>query len=141
MNEQVFFAKDIEIMSPVGSMESLMAAIQAGAGSVYFGIGKLNMRSRSSKNFTISDLKEITTICRQNNVRSYITLNTIIYDEEIPHVAAGTRWFLHICQREKLNPTNTFKTLLQTHYKGILKPPFNNEARALAGMPNEFYQP
>ena len=60
-----------------------MAAIQAGANSVYFGIGKLNMRSRSSKNFTIDDLKEITTICRQHNVHSYITLNTIIYDEEI----------------------------------------------------------
>jgi putative protease len=75
--------KDIEIMSPVGSMESLMAAIQGGAGSVYFGIGKLNMRSRSSKNFTINDLKEITRICDENNVRSYITLNTVIYDDEI----------------------------------------------------------
>jgi len=70
-------------MSPVGSMESLMAAIQAGAGSVYFGIGKLNMRSRSSKNFTIDDLKEITSICDEHGVRSYITLNTIIYDEEL----------------------------------------------------------
>lgn len=76
-------AKDIEIMSPVGSMESLMAAIQGGAGSVYFGIGKLNMRSRSSKNFTIDDLKEITRICGENGVRSYITLNTVIYDDEI----------------------------------------------------------
>jgi len=74
---------DIEIMSPVGSMESLMAAIQGGAGSVYFGIGKLNMRSRSSKNFTLDDLKEITRICREHGVRSYITLNTVIYDEEI----------------------------------------------------------
>jgi len=83
MNEQNILAKDIEIMSPVGSMESLMAAIQAGAGSVYFGIGKLNMRSRSSKNFTIDDLKEITTICKDHSVRSYITLNTIIYDEEL----------------------------------------------------------
>lgn len=70
-------------MSPVGSMESLMAAIQGGAGAVYFGIGKLNMRSRSSKNFTIEDLKEITDICKKNSVRSYITLNTVIYDEEM----------------------------------------------------------
>lgn len=70
-------------MSPVGSMESLMAAIQAGAGSVYFGIGKLNMRSRSSKNFTIDDLKEITRICDEHGVRTYITLNTVIYDDEI----------------------------------------------------------
>lgn len=64
----------------------------------------------------------------------------IIYDEEIPHVAAGTRWFMHICKRENLNPKNTFKTLLQTHYKGRLKPPFNTNARTLAGMPNDFYQ-
>ncbi len=70
-------------MSPVGSMESLMAAIQGGAGSVYFGIGRLNMRSRSSKNFTIDDLKEITQICREHGVRTYITLNTVIYDEEL----------------------------------------------------------
>lgn len=83
MPEQKNISEKIEIMSPVGSMESLMAAIQAGAGSVYFGIGKLNMRSRSSKNFTIDDLKEITRICGENGVRSYITLNTVIYDEEI----------------------------------------------------------
>lgn len=74
---------NIEIMSPVGSLESLMAAIQGGAGSVYFGIGKLNMRSRSSKNFTLDDLKEITRICDKHGVRSYITLNTVIYDDEI----------------------------------------------------------
>jgi len=83
MPEQEKFSKEIEIMSPVGSMESLMAAIQGGAGSVYFGIGKLNMRSRSSKNFTISDLEEISRICHEKGVRSYITLNTVIYDEEL----------------------------------------------------------
>jgi len=76
-------ARDIEIMAPVGSYESLMAAIQGGANSVYFGIGKLNMRSRSSKNFTLDDLEKISEICHQNNIRSYITLNTIIYDEEL----------------------------------------------------------
>jgi putative protease len=76
-------AKDIEIMAPVGSYESLMAAIQGGANSVYFGIGKLNMRSRSSKNFTLDDLEKITGICRENNIRSYITLNTIVYDKEL----------------------------------------------------------
>ena len=64
----------------------------------------------------------------------------IIYDEEIPHVAAGTRWFLHICKRESKNPEDTFKLLVQTHYKGTLKPPFNYEARTLAGIPNGFYQ-
>ena len=73
----------IEIMSPVGSYESLMAAIQAGAGSVYFGIGKMNMRSRSSANFNDEDLQKITDICRENNVRSYLTLNTVVYNDEI----------------------------------------------------------
>ena len=76
-------ASDIEIMSPVGSYESLMAAIQGGANSVYFGIGHLNMRSKSSKNFTLDDLKEISSIAQKNNLRTYITLNTVIYDEEL----------------------------------------------------------
>ena len=76
-------AKDIEIMAPVGSYESLMAAIQGGANSVYFGIGKLNMRSKSSKNFTIDDLVKISEICKDHNVRTYITLNTVIYDHEL----------------------------------------------------------
>jgi U32 family peptidase len=78
--------QDIEIMSPVGSFESLMAAVQAGAGSVYFGVGKLNMRSRSSVNFTLHDLDKITRICRKYNVKSYLTLNTVIFDEEIPEI-------------------------------------------------------
>ncbi|MBI9035677.1 MAG: U32 family peptidase [Bacteroidales bacterium] len=73
----------IEIMAPVGSYESLMAAIQGGADSVYFGIGHLNMRSKSSKNFTTDDLKEISSICKQNNVRTYITLNTVVFDTEL----------------------------------------------------------
>ena len=71
-------------MSPVGSYESLMAAIQAGAGSVYFGIEQLNMRSRSANNFTLDDLKKISSICKENNVKTYLTLNTIIYDSELP---------------------------------------------------------
>lgn len=76
-------AKDIEIMAPVGSYESLMGAIQGGANSVYFGIGHLNMRSKSSKNFTLDDLKEISSIAQKNKLRTYITLNTVIFDEEI----------------------------------------------------------
>ncbi|HJN05192.1 MAG TPA: peptidase U32 family protein, partial [Bacteroidales bacterium] len=76
-------ANDIEIMAPVGSYESLMAAIQGGANSVYFGIGNLNMRSKSSKNFTLDDLIKISSICKENNVRTYITLNAVIYDSEI----------------------------------------------------------
>lgn len=75
--------RNIEIMAPVGSYEALSAAIQAGAGSVYFGIGKLNMRSRSAKNFTLDDLRQIADICNQNGVKSYVTVNTVIYDEEM----------------------------------------------------------
>lgn len=70
-------------MSPVGSYESLMAAIQGGANSVYFGVGKLNMRSRSSQNFTLDDLDQIVSIAKQHDLRTYLTLNTIIYDEEM----------------------------------------------------------
>ncbi|MBU1369333.1 MAG: U32 family peptidase [Bacteroidetes bacterium] len=73
----------IEIMAPVGSYESLMAAIQAGAGSVYFGIGSLNMRSKSSKNFSLNDLHDIAAICRQHQVKTYVTINTVIFDEEL----------------------------------------------------------
>ena len=75
--------KEIEIMAPVGSYESLMAAIQGKADSVYFGIGHLNMRSKSTLNFTSEDLKTISEICRENHIRSYITLNSVIYDEEL----------------------------------------------------------
>ena len=73
----------IEITAPVGSWESLMAAVQAGADSVYFGIGKMNMRSRSSINFTLPDLVKISRICRKNNISTYLTLNTVIYDHEM----------------------------------------------------------
>ena len=70
-------------MSPAGSWESLQAAIQGGANSVYFGIEQLNMRAKSSINFTIKDLVEIANICKIKNVKTYITLNTIIYDHDL----------------------------------------------------------
>jgi len=72
----------IEITSPVGSYESLMAAIQAGAGSVYFGTGRLNMRSKSTSNFSLDDLEKIVSICKEKNIKTYITLNTVIYNED-----------------------------------------------------------
>jgi putative protease len=75
---------DIEIMAPVGSYESLMAAIQGGANSVYLGIEQLNMRSRSSNNFTRDDLKKIVSTAKEHGVKTYLTVNTVIYDEEIP---------------------------------------------------------
>ena len=73
----------IEITAPVGSWESLVAAINAGADSVYFGIGVLNMRARSSINFTLRDLVRIASLCRKNKVQTYLTLNTVIYDKEM----------------------------------------------------------
>ena len=74
---------DIEIMAPVGSYESLRAAIAAGANSVYFGIGQLNMRSASAANFTADDMAEINRIAHENGVKTYLTVNTIIYDTEL----------------------------------------------------------
>lgn len=70
-------------MSPAGSYESLVAAIQAGAGSVYFGVGVLNMRSRAAVNFTLEDLPKVVAICREHHVNSYLTANTIIYNDEL----------------------------------------------------------
>jgi len=70
-------------MAPVGSYESLMAAIQGGANSIYFGIEGLNMRSRSSNNFTTEDLHKIVAICKENGIKSYLTVNTVIYGEDL----------------------------------------------------------
>ena len=76
--------KDFEIMAPVGSRESLAAAIQAGADSVYFGVEQLNMRSHSANHFTIDDLRDIARECDEHGIKSYLTVNTIIYGEDIP---------------------------------------------------------
>ncbi|GET30595.1 peptidase U32 family protein [Prolixibacter sp. SD074] len=78
--------KDVEIMAPVGSYESLVAAIQAGAGSVYFGVEKLNMRARSSHNFTLDDLKEIVLRSDKVGVKTYLTVNTGIFDDELDKI-------------------------------------------------------
>lgn len=75
--------KDFEIMAPVGSYESLMAAVNAGADSVYFGLEHLNMRSRSANNFSIEDLKKIVTICNENSVKTYLTINTVIFNHDL----------------------------------------------------------
>jgi putative protease len=75
--------EDFEIMAPVGSYESLMAAIQGGANSVYFGIEKMNMRAHSSNNFTFDDLEKIVSVCNEHNIKSYLTVNTVIYNKEL----------------------------------------------------------
>lgn len=74
---------DIEILAPVGSYESLTAALKAGCNSIYFGVEQLNMRARSSINFTLEDLKEISRICTEQNVKTYLTINTVLYDHDI----------------------------------------------------------
>ena len=73
----------IELMAPAGSFESLQAALDNGADSIYFGVEQLNMRARASINFTMDDLKEISARCKAKNVRTYLTLNTIIYDHDL----------------------------------------------------------
>lgn len=73
----------MELMAPAGSYESLMAAVKAGADSVYFGVEQLNMRTKSTHNFTLEDLPEIARICKENGLRSYLTLNTIVYDHDV----------------------------------------------------------
>lgn len=78
--------EEIEIMAPAGSYESLMAAIQGGADSVYFGVGQLNMRAGSAVNFAPGDLRDIARLCRENGIKSYLTLNVIVYDREIAAV-------------------------------------------------------
>lgn len=77
---------DFEVMAPVGSFESLAAAINAGADAVYFGIEGLNMRSRSSSNFNLEDLRQIVAACNAKGVRTYLTVNTIIYDNDISYM-------------------------------------------------------
>ena len=75
--------EEFEIMAPVGSYDSLTAAIQGGANAIYFGIEGLNMRAKSSNNFTIDDLHNIANICHENGLKSYLTVNTVIYDNDI----------------------------------------------------------
>ncbi|MBR5819832.1 MAG: U32 family peptidase, partial [Alistipes sp.] len=74
---------DLELMAPVGSYEALAAAIEAGADSVYFGVGKLNMRSASAANFTLDDLAEIVRRAHEAGVKAYLTVNTVVYEDEL----------------------------------------------------------
>ena len=81
--DMLFQRSEIELMAPVGSRESLYAAIQGGANAVYFGVDVLNMRSRSANNFTIEELPEIVGICKAHGISSYLTVNTIVYEPEL----------------------------------------------------------
>ncbi len=82
--------RHIEIMAPAGGFDSLMAAIQGGANSVYFGVDQLNMRARATMNFTLEDIPEIVKTCNKHNVRTYLTLNTIVYDHDLSIIKTVT---------------------------------------------------
>lgn len=84
MNATLIRRHEIELMAPAGSYQSLMAAIGAGADSVYFGVGELNMRARSAFNFTLDDLARIVAIAREHGVKTYLTVNAILYDKDLP---------------------------------------------------------
>ena len=86
--------KTIELMAPAGSWESLAAALKAGTDSVYFGVGKTNMRARSANNFKVGDLREITAKCRKFGAKAYLTLNTLLFDEELDEAKV-------LCQKAK----------------------------------------
>jgi len=79
-------SSQLELISPAGNFECLTAAVQGGADAVYFGVGKLNMRARSASNFQLSDLKNIARVCKQEGLRSYLTVNTVLYDGELPEM-------------------------------------------------------
>ena len=81
--------KELEIMAPAGNFECLHAAIQGGADAIYFGVGRLNMRSHSAANFSPEDLAEVVRICREAGVRSYLTLNIVLYEEELADMRAA----------------------------------------------------
>ena len=83
-NETAAASRHFEIMAPAGNFECLMAAIQGGADSVYFGVGQLNMRSHSANNFDPQDLEEVCRICREAGVKSYLTLNIVLYNDDLP---------------------------------------------------------
>jgi putative protease len=91
--------EDIDLTAPAGSFDSLIAAIQGGANSVYFGLGKLNMRARSSYNFNEDDLEKIKGICDEHKVKAYLALNTILYDSELPRI----REIINMAKKKGIN--------------------------------------
>ncbi len=91
MDKKTLTRSDLELMAPAGSREALMAAINAGADAVYFGVGELNMRSGASSAFGLENLPEVADICRQHGVKSYLTLNTVIFDDDFEEAAKTVR--------------------------------------------------
>ena len=108
---------DIEIMSPVGSYESLMAAIQAKADAVYFGVEQLNMRSKSTINFTLSDLENIASLCKEKGIKTYLTLNAVIYDNEF----ALMKSIVDVAKKNNVTAiiASDMAVILYAHQKGL----------------------
>ena len=75
--------KKVELLAPAGAFDCIQAAINAGANAIYFGVEQLNMRTRSSEGFTIEDIKEVAALCHANNIKAYLTLNTVMYDHDM----------------------------------------------------------
>jgi U32 family peptidase len=117
MNQTNKSRSDIELLAPVGSYETLIAAIQGNANSVYFGIGKLNMRSKSTMNFSIKNLNEIVKICKENKVRSYVTLNSVMYDDDIIEM----KKIVDACKKSGIDGiiASDISVLKYAHYTGI----------------------
>ena len=110
----------IELMAPAGNFESLQAALDNGADSIYFGVEQLNMRARATINFTMEDLKEIAKRCNAKNVRTYLTLNTIIYDHDISVV----KTLLNKAKEAGITAVSLFKRKKQSKTNGKTKPSF-----------------
>jgi len=108
---------DIELLAPVGSFETLYAAIQGNTDAVYFGIGKLNMRSKSTINFSVENLNDIVKICKDNDIRQYVTLNTVIFDEDI----SEAQKIIDACKNLDVSAiiASDISILLYAHSKGI----------------------
>jgi hypothetical protein len=111
----------VNILAPAGNWESLMAAINAGANEVYFGIGELNMRAAGANNFELSDLGKIAKLCQEKNIQTWVTLNTVVYDEEIETIREVLR---EIKKSVFIEPTNDIleKYNLNERETFIIKP-------------------
>ena len=90
--------REIELLAPAGSFESMQAAINAGANAVYFGVEQLNMRTCSSNSFEINDLKKISSICKKNNIKCYITLNTVMYEHDMQLLLSILQEVKNLCE-------------------------------------------
>ena len=109
--------KELEIMAPAGNFECLRAAIQGGADSVYFGVGRLNMRSHSANNFAPEDLAEVVRICREAGVKSYLTLNIVLYPEDLEDMRAALLHRVRLKQPHGLPKPLTQKSSVPTAVK------------------------